>query len=816
MAKQIIGTDVGGYSFNAATRQVTLTGLSTLNLEQVLLITNVTSNIVIYQFNSSSLGATIASNVLTLVYNTTGQSNTDKLQIIIDYAQQTLPVSSASLPLPTGASTSALQTTANLSLAAIALNTVNAGTPVVSGTVSVSNFPATQNVAVTSTVSTPVTGSFYQATQPVSAASLPLPIGASTDALQTTANSSLSSIDSKTPTLVSGRQPVDGSGVTQPVSASSLPLPTGAATSAKQDTGNTSVASIDTKTISQADTQAIGSISGSSALTMDVTNFGTLSFTVSGTWTGTIVTELSIDASSWFSTSYVALASGNTSNSFTANTAGQVNTVGFNFFRLRGATISSGTAFLAYVASLAVSNVMLDNPLPAGSNNIGNINNITGTISIPTGASTSALQTTGNTSLASIDTKLTNPLPISGTVSTGLSQPLTDTQLRATAVPVSTPDLFITGQAAQTAIINNIIPVTAGANATDCSGYKSFSIQVVSTATAGSVIFEGSNDNVNFQVVPVYNQALANPAILLSSITATASTIIYTGSVQVRYLRLRILTTITGGSIQAFTRLSTNSFAQTVTNVAQAVAGSLLTTATITSGTITTVTSANLSIPTLIADVASAALTTTTTTATLTPTFGISYEVNIPVTVVSGTSPTLDVSIEESDDTGTNWYKVYDFPRITATGMYRSPAIPFLGNRVRYVQTVGGTTPSFTRAVNRLQSSYPAIPQRQLIDRTIVLTTLNSTTALILARDCGNGIQLMINIGAATTAPILQLEGSDDFGTTWYSIGTPLTAVANSTVQLTVNGTNAAALRARVSTAGVGVTAGYVLIKAHD
>lgn len=35
-----------------------------------------------------------------------------------------------------------------------------------------------------------------------------------------------------------------------------------------------------------------------------------------------------------------------------------------------------------------------------------NINNVTGTISLPTGAATAALQTTGNTSLASIDTKL--------------------------------------------------------------------------------------------------------------------------------------------------------------------------------------------------------------------------------------------------------------------------------------------------------------------------------------------------------------------------------------------------------------------------
>lgn len=73
-------------------------------------------------------------------------------------------------------------------------------------------------------------------TVPISAASLPLPTGAATAALQTTGNTSLSSIDTKTPTLVSGRQPVDGSGVTQPISAVSLPLPTGAATAANQTT----------------------------------------------------------------------------------------------------------------------------------------------------------------------------------------------------------------------------------------------------------------------------------------------------------------------------------------------------------------------------------------------------------------------------------------------------------------------------------------------------------------------------------------------------------------------------------------------------
>lgn len=258
---------------------------------------------------------------------------------------------------------------------------------------------------------------------------------------------------------------------------------------------------------------------------------------------------------------------------------------------------------------------------------------------------------------------------------------------------------------------------------------------------------------------------------------------------------------IQGGTLPAVTTVGTVTTVTTVSTVT----------------TVGSVTAANLNIPGTIADVASAAIATTTTTAAFTPTFGISYEVNIPVTAATGTTPTLDVSIEESDDAGTNWYKVYDFPRITANGIYRSPTIQLTGNRVRYVQTVGGTTPSFTRAINRLQSSYPAQPVRQLIDRTVSLTTLNATTPSLTTADCGNRVQMVVNVGAiTTTAPQLQLEGSDDNGVSWYSIGSPLTAVASSTVQLTVTDINSQLNRARVSTAGVGVTAGYVMIKAHD
>lgn len=230
--------------------------------------------------------------------------------------------------------------------------------------------------------------------------------------------------------------------------------------------------------------------------------------------------------------------------------------------------------------------------------------------------------------------------------------------------------------------------------------------------------------------------------------------------------------------------------------------------------TVATVTLCNLGLPLIVTDVASAAITTSAATSTLVPTFGCSYEVNIPVTVVSGTTPTYDVNIEESDDTGANWFVVYSFPRITATGIYRSPKLPLRGNRVRYNQVVGGTTPSFTRSMNRLQcSDSPNSSISQLIDRSVVLTTLNSTTASINTQN-GTTAQLSINIGATTIAPILQLQGSDDGGTTWYNIGATLTAVASSTVQLTVPDINSALMRALVQTAGTGTTAGYVLIKA--
>ena len=91
-------------------------------------------------------------------------------------------------------------------------------------TISANQLPASLGQASMAN-SSPVVIASDQSAVPVSAASLPLPTGAATE-------TTLSAINTKTPALVSGRVPVDGSGVTQPISAASLPLPSGAATEA--------------------------------------------------------------------------------------------------------------------------------------------------------------------------------------------------------------------------------------------------------------------------------------------------------------------------------------------------------------------------------------------------------------------------------------------------------------------------------------------------------------------------------------------------------------------------------------------------------
>lgn len=350
-----------------------------------------------------------------------------------------------------------------------------------------------------------------------------------------------------------------------------------------------------------------------------------------------------------------------------------------------------------------------------------------------------------------------------------------------------------------------------------------FHVKNTGTATlsAGTFVFEGSVDSTNgtdgtwFWIQAVRSNAnTIETTIALSGLWAWAW---YAASWEASvngysWMRIRCTVAVTASAIATWTiqRWSYATEPIPAAQISDTQPVSWTVTATVSNATVASVWASQGAIPWIIQDIASSAITTTTTTATITPTFWVSYSVAIPVTLVSGTNPTMDVVVQESHDSGTNWESVYQFPRITTTGYYVSPPLKLNGNRVRYVQTIWGTTPSFTRSIQRLQSSHNTPVYRQLIDRAIVATTLNSTTGNFLARWCSK-LQILVDCGTMTTAPVLTFEGSMD-GVSWFNIAnnnatyTPTASTVNSYAIWWYTPLLAQFVRARVSTAGTTAT----------
>lgn len=331
---------------------------------------------------------------------------------------------------------------------------------------------------------------------------VPLPTGASTSALQTAGNASLSSIDSKLTSPIAVTGPLTDAQLRAsavPVSAATLPLPSGAATSANQATEIASLASIDSKLTSPitvtgplTDTQLRATpvpISGTVTA-----NAGSGTFAVSDSTTHTELTTINTtlgtpmqqtggsvtaNAGTNLNTSALALESGGNLAALNAkfNSLGQKTMA--NSAPVVIASDQSAIAVTGTVTTTNSANGATGAAVPAQATQVAgsdgtnlqalsvdttgklNINNISGTVSLPTGAATAAGLSTINTTLgtpmqnsggsvtanagtnlntsalalesgghlASIDSKLTSPITVTG--------PLTDTQLRATPVPIS-------------------------------------------------------------------------------------------------------------------------------------------------------------------------------------------------------------------------------------------------------------------------------------------------------------------------------------------------------------------------------------------
>ena len=83
---------ISNYSFNASAKEITFFDYSNISLDCILIVTNVTDNIIIYNFADPTKGGTVNSNTLTLTYNTSSMSNGDSLLIYYDDPDSTTEV----------------------------------------------------------------------------------------------------------------------------------------------------------------------------------------------------------------------------------------------------------------------------------------------------------------------------------------------------------------------------------------------------------------------------------------------------------------------------------------------------------------------------------------------------------------------------------------------------------------------------------------------------------------------------------------------------------------------------------------------------
>lgn len=70
--------------------------------------------------------------------------------------------------------------------------------------------------------------------------------------------------------------------------------------------------------------------------------------------------------------------------------------------------------------------------------------------------------------------------------------------------------------------------------------------------------------------------------------------------------------------------------------------------------------------------------------------------VQLDIDAVSGTTPTLDVTVLDSVDGGENWNVIDTFPQKTAAGVTVRTVTGITSDILQVAWVIGGTTPSFT------------------------------------------------------------------------------------------------------------------------
>lgn len=367
MEKIIIGVGYGSYSFNASTKEVTISGVTTVTLEQFLLIVNATQDTVIYNPTCADLGGTLSGSVLTLDYDTTAFSNTDDLQIHFALNSTTDSTSILATEDTLQDVLTAIQNV-KIDTGDIDLNTDQIETKLDTGNTSLNNIDTN--------------------------------IGAKADASATTDTGTFSLISlfkrllTKVTTLVSNQ--TDGSQKTK--------ITDGAGVVNTKQLG-TALTNTDVGLVTNTIIHGLSSSGGGTIVDVKVNPSGSLQ-TAIGDITGVVGQNTMANSLP------VTIASNQTGIPVTDN--GGSLTVDGSVTVSGTVTANTGLSQPLTDAQLRASNVgvtvsnfpatqPVSGTVSANQSGTWNINNISGTVSLPTGAATSANQTTTNNHLAALN-----------------------------------------------------------------------------------------------------------------------------------------------------------------------------------------------------------------------------------------------------------------------------------------------------------------------------------------------------------------------------------------------------------------------------
>lgn len=319
--------------------------------------------------------------------------------------------------LPTGASTSALQTTGNTSLN-------NIDTKLTDGTQRTKLTDGTNNVAVSNaapagTEQGLIVRNIPSGTQNVAVTSSTLPTGAATSANQVTAQSSLTSIDAKTPTLGQTSILANAQPVVQP----------GDLVLASQNITTQDLASVSSVN-ANGQVQWTGTPTANSAATFTVPSYHSATLSIKGTWTGTVSVETSIDNGvTWVAKTIHLFGGSYFLSNFTANVQGSVLMSGKTNLRVRGTGAITGTVVVGVTLTVNSSSIYVANSLRIADGS----NTAVATPLTVLPASTAA--TASNTSAVVAISPNTNTVKIGNSAGTFVSDVSPYNRLRVTTEP---------------------------------------------------------------------------------------------------------------------------------------------------------------------------------------------------------------------------------------------------------------------------------------------------------------------------------------------------------------------------------------------